>query len=368
MSVRCEGARFAYRDKFVKELYEDIAQLILGESISASNVEYRLRMLAYSNSEETRAYWRFHGDGLGIPDSAYKSNPPYLFPEQEPVRIFKTSMTTGTRAGWIPYSAQGMELMDLSIVRNAGLHIMHGLNEPAVIRLVPSEQSAPTMVMAYGMELIARRFGHPGLSDCVLSDSGVDLSLLRRLLDGAVAEQRPVIMIGATSIFVNLSQSLKKLGCSWELPAGSRLVDAGGHKLSRQVTVDEIRTMAADVFDIEPGPAGHLNLFGMTELASQLYDAEDTPVGPSGERPKGSETFVRAQVRATSDLSILRHGIGLLEVVDLCVLDRPCGLLTGDWGLSDPAGTAIIGRVEQGRPRGCSLLLDQIASEGGRHA
>ncbi|HEX3782047.1 MAG TPA: acyl-CoA reductase [Pseudonocardiaceae bacterium] len=328
-------------------------------------MEDRLRTLARTNSEVTAAYWDSHEDGLGVPDSAYKTNPPYLFPDEEPVRTFLTSNTTGTQPGRVAYSRRGMELMDLSIVESARRHIMPGLDQPAVIRLVPAEHTAPGMVMAHGMELIARRFGDPRLSDCVLGDSGIDQLALRRLVDGAVAEQRPVVLIGATSVFVNLCQSMRELSRSWTLPAGSRVVDAGGHKRHRQVTVEELRTMAAEVFGIDP--AHHRNLFGMTELASQLYDGEDVAAGPSGERPKGPEPFVRAQVRAPGDLTLVEQGIGLLEVVDLCVLDRPCAVLTGDWGLALPSGTAIVGRLAKGRPRGCSLARDETSTERSSH-
>ncbi|KIF75052.1 hypothetical protein QR77_16175 [Streptomyces sp. 150FB] len=385
MTTRSGPARIGYGDPFVSELYEDIGRLITGDpphthdtpnapdapdAPDAKEVESRLRILARTNSEETAAYWISHEDGLGIPDSAYKTNPPYLFPEQERVRTFRTSMTTGTRSGEVAYSARGMELMDLSIVGNARHHIMRGLDKPAVIRLVPPEAAAPGMVMAYGMELIARRFGDPRLSGCVLGARGVDHEALKRLLDGAVAERRPVVIIGATSVFTNLCRTLRELGQSWELPPGSRLVDAGGHKLARRVTVDEIRAAAAEIFGI--GPGGHRNLFGMTELASQLYDGDsegaDVAAGPAGERPKASEPFVRTLVRSPVDLTPLARGTGLLEVIDLCVIDRPCAVLTGDWGIAGPDGTAIVGRVAQGRPRGCSLALDAITTDRGNDA
>ncbi|MFF3768153.1 hypothetical protein ACFYYR_29285 [Streptomyces sp. NPDC001922] len=366
MSWHSTTTRISYHDAFVDELYEDIGRLISGESADAQQVESRLRLLARTNSAATAAYWSSHQEGLGVPDTAYKANPPYLFPDEEPVRIFRTSNTTGTGTGRVAYSRRGMELMDMSILANAGRHIMRGLDEPAVIRLVPAEQAAPGMIMAHGMELIARRFGDPELSGCVVGSPGVDRPTLHDLLDRSVAEQRPVVLIGATSVFVNLCQSMQEeRGRSWVLPSGSRLVDAGGHKRSRRVTVDEIRTMAAEVFGIDPD--GHSNLFGMTELASQLYDGEDTPAGPSGERPRAAEAFVRAQVRSPGDLSLLESGVGLLEVVDLCVLDRPCAVLTGDWGLAGPGGAAVIGRVAQGRPRGCSLALDEITTERGTH-
>ncbi|MBZ4320473.1 LuxE/PaaK family acyltransferase [Streptomyces huiliensis] len=365
MSVPCTTRRIAYHDPFVDELYEDIGRLVGGESADAGEVESRLRLLARTNSAATAAYWAWYEDGVGIPDSAYKTSPPYLFPDREPVRTFRTSDTTGSGTGRVAYSPRGMDLMDLSIVANAERHIMRGLAEPAVIRLVPPEAAAPGMVMAHGMEVIARRFGDPRLSGSVLDGSGVDRLALRRLLGRAVVEERPVVLIGATSVFVNLCAALREEGESWELPPGSRLVDAGGHKRSRQVTVDETRSMAAEVFGIRPG--GHRNLFGMTELASQLYDGEDTAVGPAGERPRASEAFVRARVRSPEDLTLVDRGPGLLEVVDLCVLDRPCAVLTGDLALAGPAGAAVVGRVSRERRRGCSLALDEVAAERGAH-
>ena len=122
-SVVSERAtRIAYRDRFVSELHEDIGRLIDGDSIDAGDVECRLRELARTNSDTTATYSDSYEDGLGIPDTAYKTSPPYLFRDQEPARIFQTSNTTGTRMGRAPYSARGLELMDASIL---------GTREPA---------------------------------------------------------------------------------------------------------------------------------------------------------------------------------------------------------------------------------------------
>jgi len=358
--VSDRAQRISYRDKFVGDVHQDIGRLLHGDSVDAADVERRLRVLARANSSATEGYWHSYGDGLGVPDTAYKTNPPYLFPDQEPARVFQTSNTTGTRVGQAPYSARGMELMEASILRNMKQHAMGGLTEPAVIRLVPPPEERPAMVMAFGMELVARRLGHPRLSGCVVTGSRIDHPLLIKLLDSAIAEQHPVVLIGATSIVVNLCEAMKEHGRSWQLPPGSRLVDAGGSKRARRVTVDEVRTVAADVFGV--AAEGHRNVFGMTELASQLHDAADVSMGPAGERPKGSETFVRAQVRDAADLSLLQDGLGLLEVIDLCLLDRPCALLTGDRALAGPSGVAVVGRVSDVRSRGCSLTLDQVST------
>jgi hypothetical protein len=354
--------RIAYRDPHLETLCADIARLIVGQSTDGVAVRAGLDELTRANSPRTVDYWRRTRPGLGVPDSAYKADPPWLFPEEEPARVFRTSMTTGGVPGQVPYSARGLELMDLSIVTNARAHLMAGLDRPAVVRLVPEEAAAPGMVMAHGMALIARTFGHPTAGACVLTGAGIDLAGLRTVLDRAVAEQRPVVLIGATFAVVNLCALLVEEGLSWSLPPLSRVLDAGGSKgRAREVTVADLRAGIADRLGVPP--SAHLNLFGMTELASQLYDAADEAVGPAGERPKARERFVRPIVRDPLTLEPLDAGRGLLEVVDLAALDRPCAVLTGDWAVAHPAGAAVTGRVERARGRGCSLALDAVSGQ-----
>jgi hypothetical protein len=141
-------------------------------------------------------------------------------------------------------------------------------------------------------------------------------------------------------------------------------VDAGGFKgRSRVVGVDGLRAALGRVFGIAADRC--INLFGMTELASQLYDAADVAVGPLGERPKGRLTFVEPRVRDAHTLAPIERGSGLLEVADLCILDRPHVVLTGDRGIACAEGVAIAGRVERGQSRGCSLTLDEMTAGGG---
>jgi hypothetical protein len=121
--------------------------------------------------------------------------------------------------------------------------------------------------------------------------------------------------------------------------------------------VDAMREQAKRIFDVDPH-----RCINLLELASQLYDSTDIAVGPLGERPKSSESFVRLQVRDPLDLSLREQGRGMLEVVDLCILDRPYAVLAGDWGIASSAGIAVAGRIERGHSRGCSLTLDDITA------
>jgi len=358
---------YAYRDPALDRLHEDVARSIHEESVDAASIRERLFDVASTNCPFTRDYWRRTTRGRGLPDDAFKRQRLYLFPDHEPVRVFCTSGTTGEARGRAAYSARGLDLMRTSILHNARRSIVHDLDKPVIVRLVPSEQDAPEMVMAYGMQQIAEAFGDPELSACVVSPSGFDFARLESALDAASAAGKPAILIGGSFAFVNLCDRLEAEGKSWRLPAGSRVVDAGGFKTrSRHVDVDTLREGLQRCFGVA---ASHCtNLFGMTELASQLYDASDRPLGPLRERPKRSLAFVEPRVLHPATLAPSASGIGLLEVIDHAVIDRPCAVLTGDYGIACEDGVAITGRIQKGQSRGCSLTLDSITRSEPTHA
>jgi hypothetical protein len=227
-----KSVQIAYRDPFIQLLCDDVGRLISKESVDRSSVEMRLRELATANSLQTAEYWKRTSPGFGVPDHAYKSCPPYFFPEERPVETFRTSGTVGQNTGTVAYTARGLELMNLSILANARRHILADLSEPVIIRLVPSRRAAPTMVMAYGMELIAEELGNQALSTCVLTSDGFDRRLLQTRLDAAIVEQRPVVLIGersASSTYAMRLAAMAYLGncrqalASW-MPGGSRAV------------------------------------------------------------------------------------------------------------------------------------------------
>lgn len=359
-----------YSDSFVARLADDIEALIANPSpsqLDSDGVLARLLELAQRNCPAYAQYCRRYGTSVGVPDRAFKSHAPYLFSNVEPVLTFETSGTSAAFKGRAHYTALGERLLRATIVAGAKRCIFTDLERPAVVRLVPTPQAAPAMVMAYGMQLIEQRFGDPHASGSVIGPHGIELPALEQLLDRAVAAAQPVVLIGGSFGFVNLCERLRTLGRRWELPVGSRMVDAGGFKgRSRSMSVAELRALVADTLGIAPARCN--NIFGMTELASQLYDAEDRPLGPNGERPKLALPHVWARARNPADMSLLELGTGMLEVVDLCNLDRPCVLLTGDLARSDGAGIALAGRISSGGSRGCSLTLDALTAQGAPRA
>lgn len=352
-------APIAYRDAFVTRLFDDIAELIAHDAGAPAAIEARLFELGRANSPAFADYARRAPRGLGVPDSAFKLDSPYYFADEPPARTFRTSGTTGQSRGAASYSLRGMQLMDASILRQARSQIVRDIERPMFVRLVPPESLAPEMVMAHGMELIARELGHAELNACVIGARGVDYELLTARLDHAAREGLPVVLIGGSLGFVNVCAELEARRLRWCLPHGSRVVDAGGFKgRARGTDVEGLRALLQRTFGVPASAC--LNLFGMTELASQLYDAADDALGPQGERPKGRTSFVWPQVRDAHDLDLRAHGSGLLEVVDLCIIDRPHRILTGDRGIASERGVAVAGRIERGQSRGCSLTLDAL--------
>jgi len=352
-----------YNDRFIRQLAERVEALIEEECQDSAGIRADLLELAAANSPGVADYWKRTQHGMGIPDVAFKGSSLYLFPDEPPVRVFQTSGTTGSQRGQVAYSARGLRLMKKSVVANARRHFPSGADRPVVLRFVPTEQSAPHMAMACHQEAIAAALGDPELSAAVVTPSGMDLRLLACRVEAAIAADRPVVLIGGSFAFVNVCDTLQEQGRSWSLPPGSWMMDGGGFKgRSRVVSVEQLRATARRVFGIADGC--FLNLFGMTELANQLFDAADVPVGPLGERPKGASRFIQPAVRDPVTLLPRAAGAGLLEVSDLCVLDRPSVLLTGDWAVACSDGVAIAGRIAGSSSRGCSLTLDEMT--GGR--
>lgn len=351
-----------YNDPFVVKLDEDIRYLLEHEDREKiADVRARLEALGQSNCPSLTRYWHKTQIGFGVPDRAFKGDSPYYFPDAPPVKVFSTSGTSGAKPGRCYYSARGLSLMEAGILKAASKNLIQDLEKPAIIRLLPSEQTAPEMIMAYGMELIARTFGAEQLSQSVVTERGFDRDLLVKLLHQAQAEERPVILIGGSFACVNAMDALQQDKIKFQLPLGSRMVDAGGFKgRSREVAVPVLHQLAQDVFGIAPERC--INIFGMTELASQLYDTSTYNVGPLGERPKAGRATVVPLVRDSLTLEPISEGLGLLEIADLCVLDRPYSILTGDLAIQRTEGVAIVGRAQQGEVRGCSLNLEVMSS------
>jgi hypothetical protein len=219
------------------------------------------------------------------------------------------------------------------------------------------------MIMAHGMRHIMSLYGDGG-SGFFAGPSGIDMDRLLAAVERACEERMPICLIGASFGLVHLVDALVARSRSpLSLPPGSRLMDAGGYKgRSRELTPEVFRSLMTATF----GLPDHMiiNLLGMTELSSQVYD--DTlalmPQGQSGERRKVSPHWMRTRVASVDNVLVDAPAgdVGLLVHYDLANFSRPIALLSDDLGRAVDHGFRILARVKSSEPRGCSVSIDEL--------
>ena len=202
-----------------------------------------------------------------------------------------------------------------------------------------------------------------GDSRFLVGPAGLELEALVADLERAESSQEPVTLVGASFGVVALLDALAAAGRRFRLPEGSRLMDAGGFKgRSREVGRLELCAGIGTALGI---PASHcVNLLGMTELASQLYDTPPTPGTAPVPRPKRGPPWTRTRVLDPETLAPVAPGVtGLLCHLDLANVERPALLLTDDLGVAEPDGDFhVLGRARGAEAKGCSLTIEQLVS------
>ncbi len=286
-----------------------------------------------------------------------------LYGGPPPARVFKSSGTTSgvDQVCQAPYSELGLALMDAAISVNARRMLFPDETPTRILVLAPPPIAAPHMIMAYGMQRLIDEFGVPG-SRFLLGPGGLDPAGILGELSRATHERVPVTLIGASFGFVPLLDGLAEKGVRIELPAGSRTMDAGGFKgRSREVTRVQMQEAIAARLGVPP--PWSVNLLGMTELPSQLYDdgiaaLHEGRVSFAGKR---NPPWTRTAALDPVTLDPAPHGAtGILLHVDLANIERPLAVLTDDVGVTHDDGSfTILGRAHGAEARGCSLSVEE---------
>lgn len=321
-------------------------------------------------SPDNVASWR---EIPAVPAVAFKQYSLFAGAPEAIIRTFRSSGTTEpTRSSRAHFSRSGLELMEVAIAAGARSRLFPDGRSTRILVLAPPPEQVPHMIMAHGMAHLLREYGLPG-SRFVAGPRGIDFAALWSELDGCQWKGIPVTLCGSSFGFVHFFDWMEREGCRLELPAGSRLLDAGGYKgKSREIGRDAFVTWAAQLCGLRP--ARVINLLGMTELASQIYD-RITPGTAGAGRMKLPPHWVRTTV-----VEPRQHGphgpepvgdgeVGLLRHIDLANIERPIAIQSEDVGRVVAAsvdgalrrGFEILGRARGAEPRGCSLTAEDLA-------
>jgi len=307
-----------------------------------------------------------------VPAEAFKAYP--LFSgelESDVVRTFRSSGTTDpARSSQAHFSRSGLALMNAAVEANARRALFSDGQRARILVLAPSPEQAPHMIMVHGLAHLVRTFGLEG-SRFMLGPKGLDPEVLWSELVQCQERGVPVALLGSSFGFVHFFDGMEGQGRTLALPEGSRLMDAGGYKgRSREIGRGQFVTWASSRCGVPVTRV--VNLLGMTELASQIYDRIDG----NGERVKQSPPWMRTEVVDPRRRDGDGHGhtpyrvedgqVGLLRHLDLANVERPLMIQSEDVGRAMAGGGfEILGRAKGAEPRGCSLNADDLRGGNG---
>lgn len=314
-----------------------------------------------------------------VPALAWKQHALFAGGPDAVARTFRSSGTSDPgHSSAAPFSRAGLELMDTAVAAAARARLFPDGRATRVLVLAPPPSAAPHMIMVHGMAHLVATYGLDG-SRFLAGPGGVDFAAL---CDELVECQRagvPVSLLGSSFGFVHLFDWMEAAGRRLELPPGSRIMDAGGYKgRSREVGREAFVGWAAERCGVRPSRV--INLLGMTELASQIYDritpgTTARPIARMKVPPPWVRTLIVDPRRPGPDGPEPAGvgALGLLRHLDLANVERPLAIQSEDVGRAvvfagdggAQRGFEIVGRAKGAEPRGCSLSAERAAPATG---
>jgi hypothetical protein len=265
-----------------------------------------------------------------------------------------------------------LAVYDASIRMNFAAHVLPEITPfdrsrfPFLV-LNPPPAVLPNSSLAYYLGRMCEWFGAEG-SGFFVDESGLDDRRLLGAIRGAIADDRPVGVLGTTFAFVHLLDRMAARGERVRLAVGSRVFDTGGIKgRSREIAREELEAGLAERLGVPL--ENQVNMYGLTELSTQFIDANlrrrfrgETPV-----RFKAVPPWARTRVLDPETLEPLPPGaVGVLCHLDLANRASVCAILTEDLGVARESGFEILGRVHGTEARGCSIAMDELLTAVGK--
>jgi hypothetical protein len=302
-------------------------------------------------TQRTVRHWT---DIPAVPINGFKDLTLSCVPIEQAERVF---MTSGTTRGDVKgrHFHPSLSVYDASMTQNFAERFMLGEEKIRMGILFPSEREMPNSSLAHYLSLAVQTFGTPE-SHYLLTPNGLDDGRVLAELERAERLGEPYALLGASYSFVHLMDMLQQQGRRYRLPPGSRVLDTGGFKgQSREVAMEDFYAQLSSTLGIPRSDC--INMYGMTELSTQFYDAGNATL-PS---VKSGPHWIRSRVLdPLSGLEVPPGEQGILAHCDLGNFNSVTTILTEDVGVAVDGGFLLLGRAQGSAAKGCSLAVEEF--------
>ncbi|MBB6444083.1 LuxE/PaaK family acyltransferase [Bacillus benzoevorans] len=288
-----------------------------------------------------------------VPMNAFKEVPLTCTDPEAAVAVFMTSGTTKGIKG--RHYQSTLEIRELSMIVNFKERFMKETEKIRMGVLFPTIKELPNSSLAHYLAVGVKEFGTEG-SCYLLNENGLDMEQILSELKRAEETGEPYALLGASYSFVHLFEELKRLGKTFNLPKGSKILDTGGYKnQSKELDLNEFYGLLTKYFGVERSNC--INMYGITELSTQFYD-DGNEVVPS---VKSGPSWIRTRViNPLTGEEVAKGERGVLVHCDLANFNSVTTILTEDLGIEAENGFILLGRVEGAEARGCSLAVEEF--------
>lgn len=329
----------------------------------AHQLRYNAPYAAFARSlgfDEQRLPQQWH-EIPAVPATAFKDAALATFDVTEARIVFETSGTTAADSGRHYFEESSLALYDASLL--AGFdHFMLDRDHELPMRyllLVPNRKSSS---LGYMMRHVAQVRGD-GKDHTFVDAQGenLDVTSFVASLSQAFEDHVAVCIAGTAFAFAALIEALD--GKVLPTRPGSCIMETGGFKgRTRVLERADLYAQLARSFDLAPERI--VAEYGMTELASQYYDAPWSRT--QGERVKIGPPWLRPSIVDAAGNPVADGEIGVLRHLDLANRGSVIAIQTEDLALRIGDGAfVLLGRDPDARLRGCSLDVEDLLARRG---
>jgi hypothetical protein len=317
-----------------------------------NNLPFRNYCMQKRKTLRTVKSWK---DIPAVPINAFKETSLTCIDTEQAERTFMTSGTTKGVKG--KHYHPNLEIWNLSMKSCFKRSFMKDEEKVHMGILFPTEEEMPNSSLAHYLSLAMKGFGTED-SNYLLSENGILLDLLIQEMEHAEQTGKPYALLGASFSFVQLFEELAKVGRSFNLPMGSRILDTGGFKnQSREMDLDEFYNQLTTLFGIARKDC--INMYGMTELSTQLYDHGNEHLPSIKFGPHWVKTRVINPLTG-EDVGLGERGV--IVHCDLANFNSVTTVMTEDLGIKVNNGFQLLGRVQGTEAKGCSIAVEEFIS------